>query len=243
VKHTIENRQDMIIIEMTIMTHRTLIERLSHNITHIERPHPMRVAIDGIDNAGKTTLAAKLEKELKIHGRCVIHASMDGFHRPRNERYRRGTFSPEGYLYDSFDLDALKKHLLEPLGPGGDLHYLEATFDFRRDMPVTKFLQKARPDAILLFDGVFLLRPELNSYWDFRIFLRISFETSMQRAVLRDKELFGSAEETKQRYVTRYIPGQKLYLKKVEPEKRAGVVIDNNDPMNPLILKGTGTNL
>ena len=170
--------------------------------------------------------------------RHVIQASLDGFHRPRNERYRRGPLSPDGYFHDSFDLDLLKENLLKPLGPDGDLRYLVAAFDFRKDMPTKRLLQNAESDALLLFDGVFLLRPELNTHWDFRIFLRISFEVSIQRALLRDKELFGSAEEIKHRYQLRYIPGQKLYLKRVDPESKADIVIDNNDPQNPLILKG-----
>jgi uridine kinase len=58
----------------------------------------------------------------------------------------------------------------------------------------------------------------------------------MQRALLRDAELFGSIDETRKRYVERYIPGQKLYLKTVDPESKADIVIDNNDPMNPFIL-------
>jgi uridine kinase len=226
----------MTIIEMTIMTRRELIEKLSQPIVQIERAYPVRIAIDGIDNAGKTALAAELGKELQQLNRHVIHASIDGFHRPRRERYRRGTLSPEGYFYDSFDLDALRKHLLEPLGPDGDLHYLDATFDFRTDKPVKEMLQEAKSDSILLFDGVFLLRPELNNHWDFRIFVYISFETSLQRASSRDEELFGSIAETRKRYIERYIPGQKLYLKTVDPESKADIVIENNDPMNPFIL-------
>ncbi|MGD8979052.1 MAG: uridine kinase [candidate division WOR-3 bacterium] len=202
----------------------------------VKRLHPIRVAIDGIDNAGKTTLAAELGKELDKQDRSIIHASIDGFHRPRNERYKRGALSPDGYFYDSFDLDALQKNLLEPLGPSGDLQYTKAVFDFRTDQRVSMVLQQAPSDAILLFDGVFLLRPELNARWDFRIYVYISFETSMQRALLRDAELFGSIDETRKRYVERYIPGQKLYLKTVDPESKADIVIDNNDPMNPFIL-------
>jgi uridine kinase len=33
----------------------------------------------------------------------------------------------------------------------------------------------ADADAILLFDGIFLHRPELRPYWDFSIFLAVNF--------------------------------------------------------------------
>lgn len=222
------------------MKRRELVEKISRLIRQTENPHPTRVAIDGIDNAGKTTLAAELGQELQKKNCSIIRASIDGFHRTREERHRRGTLSPDGYFYDSFDLDALMEKLLKPLGPAGDLRYTKAVFDFRTDSPVPKTLQKAKPDAILLFDGVFLLRHELNILWDFRIFVQVSFETALDRARLRDMNLFGSVAETEKRYLERYIPGQKIYLQKVNPMHKADIVIDNNNPANPIILRGTG---
>jgi hypothetical protein len=53
-------------------------------------------------------------------GRPVIRTSIDGFHRPKAERYARGRYSAEGYYYDARDLAAIKALLLAPLGPGGD---------------------------------------------------------------------------------------------------------------------------
>ena len=222
------------------MTRQTLITKISHHIAKIEKPHPVRVAIDGVDCAGKTMFAAELKKDMETANRSIIHASIDGFHRPREVRYCRGRLSPEGYYYDSFELDAIKKNLLEPLGPDGDLHYVKAVFDFRTDSPIPKVTQRACRDAVLLFDGVFLMRPEIDLHWDLRIFMHVSFEAALSRALLRDKKLFGSAQETKQRYLKRYIPGQKIYLQKVDPMQKADLVIDNNDPQNPSIVRGTG---
>jgi uridine kinase len=41
-------------------------------------PHPTRVAIDGVDAAGKTTLDDELAEVLRERGRGVIRASIDG---------------------------------------------------------------------------------------------------------------------------------------------------------------------
>src|SRR5262245_28892710 len=78
-----------------------------------------RVAIDGPDAAGKTTLADELAELLAARGTVTVRASIDGFHRPRQERLAAGELSPRGYLEYSFDLAALRRDLLEPLGPGG----------------------------------------------------------------------------------------------------------------------------
>ena len=104
----------------TEVSRAALLARLAGLITVSDACRPTRVAIDGPDAAGKTTLADELARELHALGKDVIRASIDGFHRPRKHRYRRGRLSARGYLEDSFDLDALRTALLEPLGPGGD---------------------------------------------------------------------------------------------------------------------------
>jgi uridine kinase len=163
----------------------------------------------------------------------VIRASIDGFHRPRSERYRLGPDSPEGYYRDSFDDEALRRELLDPLGPGGHRLYRTAVFDFGTDAPVEAHRRRAAEDAVLLFDGVFLLRPELRDCWELRIFVRVRPEESLRRAIVRDRELLGSAEEVERRYRTRYLPGQQLYLADADPLDHADAVVDNDDPRQP----------
>ncbi len=215
------------------MLRSVLIDFLTQVLGSFEYKHPLRVAIDGIDAAGKTILADEIADALKNKGRSVIRASIDGFHRPRKERYRRGNLSPEGYYYDSFDNDAIKQHLLQPLAPRGTYDYRTTIFDFRKDKVWLSPVLRASPDAILLFDGVFLMRPELNEHWDLRIFVHIDFDVSLRRALSRDLELFGSKETIVERYEKRYVPGQKIYLKQAKPKRIADMVIDNNNPQNP----------
>ena len=205
-------------------------------IARLERPHPLRVAIDGPDAAGKTTLAEELAEPLRARGRPVIRASVDGFHNPASVRHARGDDSPEGYYRDSFDCRALAESLLIPLGPGGSRLYRTAVFDYRTDAEARAPAREAEVNAVLLFDGVFLLRTELAGYWDFTIFVEASFETIVARAVRRDAALFGGVEEVRRRYGRRYVPGQRLYFDECRPQERAQVVVDNNDPRNPFIL-------
>lgn len=195
----------------------------------------VRVGIDGVDASGKTTLADELVHPLEQRGRQVIRASIDGFHRPRAERYRLGADSPKGYYLDSFDHGGLRDELLVPLGQGSRV-YRRAVFDFRSDSPVDEPSVEAPPDAILLFDGVFLFRPELDQYWDYRIFVDVDFDEALRRACERDKDLFGSAEAVRKRYQARYIPGQRLYLQTVRPAESANVMLKNADPSQPQLI-------
>ncbi|MFN2493185.1 MAG: uridine kinase [Pyrinomonadaceae bacterium] len=209
---------------------------LCSRIIGVKRQHPVRVAIDGPDAAGKTTLAHEIAASLLTSNRPVILASIDGFHNPARIRHERGATSPEGYYYDSFNYPALAESLLLPLGPDGSRRYSSSVFDFRIDAESQTSPKLAEPNAILLFDGVFLLREELRKYWDFTIFVHATFQTILLRAERRDKHLFGSIEEVRKRYEQRYIPGQNLYFAECLPKECAQVVIDNNDPRNPLVL-------
>ncbi|MBF6589886.1 MAG: uridine kinase [Ktedonobacterales bacterium] len=213
-----------------------MLDQLADRIVALPRAHPPRVAVDGIDAAGKTTLADELVSPLMARGRSVIRASIDGFHRPRVERYRRGATSPEGYYLDAFDSSALREALLLPLGPTGSRRYRRAVFDFRADRPLLAPDEVAAADAVLVMDGVFLLRPELRDLWEYRIVVDVPFEVAVERAVCRDVALFGSAEVVEARYRERYLPGQRLYFAAVHPRERADVLIENADPANPLPL-------
>jgi uridine kinase len=211
----------------------TVLSRLAELIEGVQRPHPTRVAVDGPDAAGKTTLADELASLLSSGGRAVVRASIDGFHRPRAERYRRGADSPEGYVQDSFDLDALRAVLLDPLGPGGSRRYRTAVFDHQADAPSPETTAVAADDAVLLVDGVFLLRRELVASWDLRILVSISPEETLRRAMARDVPLLGSRAEVERRYRARYLPGQRLYAAAALPARAADAIVWNEDPARP----------
>ena len=215
------------------MPRTTLLQQMAREIVALERDHPVRVAIDGPGAAGKTTLADELVEQIEAHGRPVIRATIDGFHHPRVHRTRRGADSVEGYYHDSFDHHAARENVLLPLGPGGSRVYRKAVFDFRVDAPVDEPHETAHPNAVLLFDGMFLFRPELDDCWDYRIFVHADFHVTLLRARQRDLKLFGCDKEIQRRYHARYIPGQQMYLDQVAPHTRSDVTIDNNDPAIP----------
>ena len=213
------------------MNRTDLLRELAAAILGRALPHPTCVAIDGVDAAGKTTLANEIAAVLNTSSRQIIRASIDGFHNPKHIRRRDDT--ADGYFRNSFNYQALRDHLLAPLGPNGSRLFRCATFDFRTDAEVDSERALAAPDAILLLDGVFLLRSELRTLWDLSIFVEADFETTVARAEVRDRELFGDAAAVRQRYESRYIPGQRLYLERKQPRRFADIVVSNNDFSNP----------
>jgi uridine kinase len=200
-------------------------------------PRPLRVGIDGLDTAGKTTLADELAALLTWRGCVILRASVDDFHRPRAERHRRCPDSPEGYYHDTFDVPAVRALLLDPLGPTGDpagsRRVRVACYDLAAEAPLDVPAQVVPPETILLCDGVFLHRPALIDGWDVSIYVRIRFDEVLRRAAIRDAERFGGAGATVARYRRRYLPGQRLYLAEVDPAALADAILDNDDPAHP----------
>lgn len=210
-----------------------VIETLAGHIDRLRSPEILRVAIDGVDGAGKTFLADELAVELAKAGRLVIRASVDGFHNPKAVRYRRGRDSAEGFFLDSYDYDQLKTVLLDPLSPGGSGHYRLGVFDHRSDQPVEHPDEVSPPGAVLLLDGIFLHRPELRGYWDYSIFLQVAFAVSIPRCAQRGAGSPDPAAPTNRRYVD----GQRLYLMACEPMSWATVVVNNDDLTSPYFVE------
>ena len=55
-------------------------------------------------------------------------------------------------------------------------------FDWRTDSEVEIPVQAALPEAVLLFEGVFLQRPELDGSWELTIWVEAEFDVTVARA-------------------------------------------------------------
>jgi uridine kinase len=209
-----------------------ILEKVANTILGLPIVHVVRVGIDGVDGAGKTIFGNELARLLKRSSRPIIRASVDSFHNPKSERYRLGKRSPQGFFLDSYNYARLKEVLLAPLAPGGTGRYHTAIFDHRSDSPVSSPQKQAILGSILVFDGIFLHRTELRTYWDFSIFLDVGFDTSIPRLAQREE---GSPDPQAPEN-RRYVEGQKIYLRECEPKKYATITIDNDNFDSPYIV-------
>lgn len=191
------------------------------------------IAVDGIDGAGKTTFADGLAEVFAETGVDVFRSGIDGFHRPRAERYARGRRSPEGFYEDSYDYSTFRRVLIDPFRDGaqtaGTTGFQLAAFDVVRDAPVESQWVTGARDAVLIVDGIFLHRPELEELWDWSIWLEVPFETAYARMAQRD----GCDPDPDGPTNARYRGGQQLYFDQVRPWEAASVVVDNADLAHP----------
>jgi len=211
------------------MSERTTVE-VATAILALPADRIRRVAIDGIDGAGKTHFADELAKELTGRGAPVIRASAVGFLNPPRTRHRRGKTSAEGFYRDSFDYGRMVRLLLDPLASGGSGVYVREVYDLRREREVHRLPEMAEPHAILVLDGIFMHRRELVMFWDFSVWLEVPFSVAIPRGV-------GYGDPDPDAPVNkRYIEGQRLYIEECKPKERATMVIDNADLEHPMML-------
>lgn len=169
------------------------------------------LAVDGVDGAGQTKFADALAERLGKGSHSVFRASIDGFHRPRAERYVKGPNSAEGFYADSFDYELFRRVLIEPFRLGGSAGFVTAAWDVARDVPVEMAWQTAPQDATLVVDGIFLNRPQLRGVWNYSVWLEGGNPSDAPREA----------------------GGQALYLAEADPRARATAIVDNSDVDHP----------
>jgi uridine kinase len=217
--------------------HQTL-ERLAAAISGARRPGGVvRVAVDGVDGAGKTVFADQLADVLRQKGIVVLRASVDGFHNPSEIRHRRGRGSPEGFFLDSYDYSKLRRLLLEPLADDGDRRVVRRIYDVQAEEAVTPVVESATEVEVLVFDGIFVHRTDLRDEWDLSVFLQVDFEVSIPRGADRGYGDPDPAAVSNHRYVQ----GQRHYLAACQPRRHATWVVDNNVLTNAHIIETSTT--
>jgi uridine kinase len=194
------------------------------------------LAVDGPDAAGKTTLADRVAAELAEARIAVVRAGIDDFHRPAVDRRRGGALSADGYYRDSFDLAALVDRLLAPFAAGAATVTTQ-WFDLARDQPAGAPPVSVPERAVLVFDGVFALRPELRPYWTIGIYLAVPPDEVLRRALVRDVPALGTPAEVRRRYLARYLPGHEVYRAEADPESTADLVVDMTHPGAPILKR------
>jgi uridine kinase len=201
-------------------------------------PGRLRVAVDGLTGAGKTSFGHELAAALRGLGRPTMRASMDDFKHPwghaREHGYDRVT--GEGYYRNAYDFRSARDLLLAPAGPSGSGVVVlcgvdPLTGEDHRDKRVS-----TPAGAILVVDSVFAFRAEYNDCWEYRIWLEVEPEIALCRGVSRDSAAEGF-EEAARLHHERYRVSEMIYLAEVRPQALADVIVENSNFACPRIVR------
>ncbi|GAB7190355.1 uridine kinase [Kineococcus sp. NUM-3379] len=181
--------------------------------------------MDGAVDADTAWLAGFVADALAATGRPVARVSWRGFWRARSLRLEHGRDDPDSY-YDLWtDVAGLRREVLDTMGPGGPGTWLPSLWDAGRDRASRAARVRAAPGTVVVLDGPFLLRPELDGALDAVVHLRTS-DAAVRRRVPEGQtgQVLGAWHR---------------YCAEVSPEAAAAAVLRFEDPRHPaLVLRG-----
>lgn len=218
------------------MSRAHLLEEVAEYLAGQELDHPLRVGVDGWCGSGKTTFRRALADELRRGERPVVELDSDGFHHPRGIRYRQGRASGRGYYEDAYDLAALDRLVLRPLGHGGDQRIAVKVHDLASDR-VDIVEDRVAANAIVLFDCTFIQRGPLRDAWDEVLYLDVDEDVARARGIARDSAALGGEAAAASAYDTRYLAACRIYRDEERPAERASILIDNTDVHRPRLAR------
>jgi uridine kinase len=196
-----------------------------------------RVAIDGPTAAGKSTLGHELADRIAMSDRAVLRGSLDDFKRPWREAHRYDRTSAEGYYRNAYDTTAIRRLLLDQAAPDGSGRIALCSIDPLTQIDHSTIVVDMPRAGVLVVDGVFAFRPELNDCWDLRIWVHVDPSVALARGVARDTKLDGGAAEAETLMRERYLASEAIYLREVRPIDVADIVIDNTRFDHPVVQR------
>ncbi|MCC6269672.1 MAG: uridine kinase [Microbacteriaceae bacterium] len=206
----------------SVPTRKDVVKSIAGEILHNYGRGRTLVAVDGRHGAGQQQFAEDLAETLTLQDAKAFCARIDDFFRPRADREREGWLDGVAHYREAYDYSLLRRVLVDPFHTGGSTGFVLTGFDEVRDQPIfqPKWMS-AGPDAVLIVEGVFLHRPELARMWNYSIWLDTPTGPSDESAPDQPEK-------------ARDFAADEAYLAKVNPGELATVILDNQDPANPI---------
>ncbi|CDM98295.1 MAG: uridine kinase [Limnospira sp. PMC 1291.21] len=183
------------------------------------------VAISGIDASGKGYIAAQIVKILSQGNLRVASINVDGWLHLPHQRFSQTNPAAHFYQY-AIRFDQLFSQLIFPLR---QLRSVSIDVDYTQETATEYQKHRYKFDNIdiIVLEGIFLLKQEFQSYYDLSFWVECTWETALERAIVRSQEGL-SQQETVQAYQAIYFPAQKIHWERDQPRQAATASINND---------------
>lgn len=190
------------------------IERLMSSANAYEKNSPKKtdaiiIAIDGNCCAGKATLANALGLK---YGASVFH--MDDFFLRKEQRTKERYLQPGGNV----DRERFEKEILKKLKSKQSMNY--SRFDCKKMELTDSILIDYK--NINIVEGAYSTHPDLISYYDLTVFMKMDPVTQRERILTRN------GIENAGVFFDRWIPLENMAFKTFDSENRCDIIIDES---------------
>jgi hypothetical protein len=183
----------------------------------------VRLGIDGPVAADAGALADAVAEAVRGSAVPVARVREDDFLRARSLRLEYGRDDPDAFHDLWYDVAALRREVLDPLGPGGSGRWLPRLRDPETDRPFRERPEDAAPGTVLVLDGRFLLRDDVRGGLDVAVHLDVSPAARARRLPPDEAARAG--------------PAWDRYLAESAPTERADLVVRFDHPDRPAVVE------
>jgi hypothetical protein len=192
--------------------------------------HAVRVGVDGPVGADAAALADAVAAALADRAVPAVRVRADDWLRPRSLRLESGPGDPDAYYEGWLDMYALRREVLDPLGPGGPGRWLARLRDPATDRSYRERAADAVPGLVVVVDGPFLARWELADAFDVVVHLEVTPAAQRRRLHEADRDRVPAAWQR--------------YLDETDPVPRVladgGLVVRFDHPDRPALVVPDG---
>lgn len=182
---------------------RAAISRLANTASK----RPLLVCIDGLGGSGKSTLTRTIREVPEVS--AVVEG--DDFYGPEDDDW--AGFTPEEGYDRFFDHERLAREVLRPLDRGAPSRYQR--YDWENNI-LGDWLE-VRPEGVVVVEGVYMLRPPLQKFWDLSIFVDTPWPVRLERQIARG--------ENDEDAIKQWTDAEKYYERAVDPASVADLVV------------------
>ena len=164
---------------------------------------PYIIGINGIDCAGKTTLAKDLSGQLKQSGINNEIFHIDDFNNEKVEKETYRAFALGNWNENDFD------------------RYYEAIIDFQKARKAVEAASAS--NEIVIVEGIFIFQPHLNNIFDYRIYLEVDVSVALTR--FEERRRLKGDDRPVEIFEDIWVRAHNKYVSEINPQKICDLLI------------------